>query len=225
MDYRRKNDHVEAALRAEPHKHPGIAGLLVAETEIFSDKNGAHLKIPNKNLVYKFLGRELCEVLGEGQDHRGVDADLSETTQALFRGGKAQGGGVRAENLLGKRVERESRGDGADVAGASDGSAQDGLMAQVDAVKIADGERTATVRSGMAGGPSLGRAKQLERRWPGSGWARAFAGRAGFVHFHIDFQAVVGELHVGIAEIAQAFIGFRVRQVMRDRGKAGALRI
>lgn len=43
-----------------------------------------------------------------------------------------------------------------------------------------------------------------------------------FVHFDLDFEAVVGELNIGIAESSQAFVGFGMGQVVSDMGEPGA---
>ena len=103
---RRKNDDVEATLGAEQKKHAGVAGLFVAEAEIFSDKNGAHLKIADEDLVDKFLWGELCKVEGEGKNDGGVHANRGEAAKALLGGGKAQWGGLRAQNFLRKGIKR-----------------------------------------------------------------------------------------------------------------------
>src|SRR5580658_8011890 len=153
VDYGRKNDDFEAALRAKFLKHAGVAGLFVSEAEILSHKNSAHLKIADEDLIDKFLRRKFGEVVREGENDGGFDAEVRETLEALLGGGDAKRCGVWAKYLLREGIERESGRDGVDFARAGDGGAQDGLVAEVDAVKIADGQRAAAARGAIANGP------------------------------------------------------------------------
>ncbi len=96
----RENDDVETAVGAEQEKHPRVAGLFVAEAEIFADINGANAQIADEDLVHEFFGSESCEVVSEGEDEGGFDAEFGEAAQALLGGGDAQGSGFRAKNFL-----------------------------------------------------------------------------------------------------------------------------
>ena len=155
VNYGRKNDDFEAVLRAKFLKRAGVAGLFVPEAKIFPDKDSADLKTADEDLLDKFLGREFREIVCEGQDYGGVDAEIGEATEALFGGGNAERSGVRSKNFLRQRIEREGGRDRVDFARARDGGFQDGLVAEMDAIKIADGEGAAAGRSGVAFSPGL----------------------------------------------------------------------
>ncbi len=45
VNNRRDDDDVETAINAELEEELGVAGLLVAKAKIFSDKNGANVKV------------------------------------------------------------------------------------------------------------------------------------------------------------------------------------
>jgi hypothetical protein len=101
------------------------------------------------------------------------------------------------------------------------GGAQDGLVTQMDAVKIADGKRAAAPRSRMASGPSLGRRKELKRRRPNCGFVRCRS-IVHLVNVHYDLEAVISKLYIRMPKLAKAFIGFCVGQIVGNVRKPGA---
>ena len=171
------DNHVKAAFGAEPAKQGGVPGLFVAEAEILADENGADLEIVHKNLLDEFLWGEPGESVGEGKNDGGFHVEVREGTQALVLRGKTERRGLRAENFLWRRIERQDSGDGVDVTGAGDGGAVDGLVAKMDAVKIADGDGAAARGRSIMRGPILRRREsaELER------FCRSGVGRT--VHF------------------------------------------
>src|SRR5208282_5795896 len=118
----------EPSLRAQKQKHACIAGLPMTEAKILADKNGAHAEIAYEDLIDKLLRRELREVECERQNHRRIHPYFCEATYALFIGRNAHWSGFRPKNFLRKRFERQGRCNGVKLAGALDGSAQDGLV-------------------------------------------------------------------------------------------------
>ena len=116
----------------------------MAEAKIFSDKNRTDVKIAHEDFVDKFLWRQLCKIVRERKNHGGVHAKSGKTVETLLSGGDAQRGSLRAKNFLRKGIERQCGCHGVDFSSASDSGLQNGLVAEMYAIKIADGERAAS---------------------------------------------------------------------------------
>ena len=193
-------------------------------------------------MLDKILRREPGEFQGEGEDDGGLEMGGGEVREALVVGGEAEGGGVGAQDFGGKRVEGEDGGDGVELLGAGDRGAKDGLMAEMGAVEIADGESAAVTFAGEAFGPGGGggedrdirrKIKSFTLKSDGGGThgetrggvARLSVAEVGIVDGEFDCEAVVGEMDIGVAESAQALGGFGVGQVVGDVGEPGAARV
>src|SRR5579859_427220 len=203
----------ESVAGAEFAEQGDVAGLLVAEAEILSDQDGADVQSAYQDLFDEFLGRETREIEREGKDHGGFQADGAEPSHALGVGGNTERSGFRAEDFARGRVEGQRGGDVVGLRGALDGGAENGLVAQVNAVKIPDGEDAAATGCGVVRGPLLWR---TESKHLGGGRLRdASAGAARrkseYVHANVELQAIVGQLDVLQAELAQTIVGFSVR--------------
>ncbi len=104
-------------------------------------------------------------------------------------------------------------------ASALDNGTQDGLMAEMDAVEIADGEDAATVARGIVSGPGFGAGEDAHGGRPcGACRGSTGGGLRRRIHLHVKLQAIVGELDVMPSKLAEALVGVRVRQIVSDVG-------
>src|SRR5208337_4959999 len=148
--------------------------------------------------------------------------------EALLIGGDAKGRGLWAQNFERGWLERERCGDGAGILGAGHGKGEDALMAEVDAIVIADGNDAAALGGGETGGPVRGGIENGEAAGryvtvDSEGCGGAFDG--GRVGLDVEVEAVVGELDVGIAGLAKAFVGGSVGKFVSDVREPGAARL
>src|SRR6266704_3918157 len=125
------------------------------EAKIFADEDGLYMQIADKNLLDKFSGREPRQVEGERKHHNGFEAEHVEPLHALSVGGKPRRRRLRAKHFPRRRVKRKSRGDRTEGMGVFDGGAKDRLMAQMDAIEVADGQNTGVAISCIARCPGL----------------------------------------------------------------------
>src|SRR5260370_35743724 len=96
-------------------------------------------------------------------------------------------------------------------------------MAEMDAVEIADGEDAATVARGIVSGPGFGAGEDAHGGRPcGACRGSTGGGLRRRIHLHVKLQAIVGELDVMPAELAEALVGVRGRQIVSDGGEPGA---
>src|SRR5260221_248542 len=133
-----------------------IASLLVTEAKIFTHQHGAHTKAAHENLLDEVFGGEAREIQREGKDDGRFEPDGTEPVHALRVGGEAQGSGFRAQNLAGRGVEGQRGGNIFCFARALNDGSQDGLMAQVNAVEVADGQNAAASGGSVMNGPFFG---------------------------------------------------------------------
>src|SRR5712672_67596 len=217
----------KAVARAQFAEQSYVAGLLVAEVKIFAYQDGAHVQAADQNLLDELFGGEAREIECEGKNDGGLQAYGAEPVHALRIGGEAERSGFRAQDSARGGIEGQGGGDVASFRGVLDGGADDGLMAEVDAVEIADGEDAAAAGGGVMSGPLFGGGEGSDGALPGFGWGGdGTAGkRRGGVDAHIELQAVVGHLNMTQAELAQAVVGFRVGQIVGDVGEPGAARL
>ena len=221
----RDHDDVEAELGTEPAEEGGVARLFVAKAKVFADENSADAEGADENLLGEVLRGEAREIVGERQDNGGLEAERSEAAEALGLRGKARRRGFGAKDFLGRRVEGQDGSDGVNIAGSGDGSAKDVLVAEVDAVEVADGEGAAEGR-GKVCGPFLRGRKGAEGRSSDRGWGGiAGGGEISVVELDFQLETVVGEVYVGKAEVAKAVGGLGMGEVMRYVGKPGTARI
>src|SRR5260370_18962733 len=179
----------EAVERAQGAKQGDIAALLMTEAKILAYENGAHLQTTHENALDKVFGSDACEVQGERKHHGGLDAQKTKPLHTLSVGGKAQGSGFRAKDLAGRGIEGECGGHVARFLGAVDDGTQDGLMAEMDAVEIADGKNTAAAGGRIIRGPGFGAGEYSHGGGPCSACRSSAAGglRRRF-HFDVKFQ-------------------------------------
>jgi hypothetical protein len=154
---------IESKLRAEFLQQLYIPGLFVAEMEILANQHGLHMQIAYENLLDEFLGRKPREFEREGQDNGGFETERIEPFQSLRIGREARGRGLRPEYFPRRWVKGKRGGDRMQSLRALDSGAKNRLMAQVDAIEVANGQHTTVPVCGIAQRPSLGRG---ERRQP-----------------------------------------------------------
>ena len=136
----------------------------MAEPEIFADKNGFTMQIADENLLDKFAGGEPRELESEWQNHDSFEAERVEPLHALRVGREPQRGRLRVEHLSRRGIKREGCGDRTEGVGALDGGAKNRLMAQMDAIEVANGQHAGVAEGCIARGPGL---RRRERREPG----------------------------------------------------------
>ncbi|MEK6911276.1 MAG: hypothetical protein AABX36_00540 [Candidatus Thermoplasmatota archaeon] len=132
---------VEAVLAGEAGEELNVAGMAMAEAEVSTDEDGAHGELVEEDAGEKSLGGEAGELEVEAEDENGVEAGAVELCEALCQGADLRRGVGGAKDFEGERVEGDSGGDGGGGAGVFEDAAEDFLVAQVDAVEIADGKR------------------------------------------------------------------------------------
>src|SRR5882757_5672961 len=142
----------EAMACAQFAEQSYVAGLFVAEVKIFAHQDGADVQAAHQNLLDELFGGKAREIEGEGEDDGGLQAYGAEPVHALGIGGEAERSGFRAKDSARGWIESEGGGDVASFRGVLDGGADDGLMAEVDAVEIADGEDAAAPGGGVMSG-------------------------------------------------------------------------
>src|SRR5208283_1233789 len=152
----RVDDDFKTVTHTEIAKEFDITGLAMAEAKIIADHDGADLQLTNENFIHKIFRRERRELRREGKHNGGFDAERAKPLEALLIGGNAERRGLRAEDFERGRFKGERGGDGAGILGASHGKGQDALMAEVDAVVIADGDDAAAFCGGETRGPIRG---------------------------------------------------------------------
>jgi hypothetical protein len=145
--------------RAQLAEQGYVSTLLVAETKIFADQHDAHVKATNENLLDELFRGEAREIESEGKDDGGLETDGAEPIHALGVGGNAQGSGFRAQDSARRRVEGQRGGDVFSFRSVLDGGAQDGLVAEVNAIEITDGQNAAAPGGGVMSGPLFRRSE------------------------------------------------------------------
>ena len=218
----------EAVTHAEFPKKFHVSGLAVAEAEIVADHHGADAQLADENLLHEFGRGERSKLRRERQDHRGFHANRPEPVHALLIRGNPQRRDVGLQYLEWRWFKSDRGGNGAGFFRARDGKLQDLLVADMDAVEIADGHDAPAARRGVAHGPVRGGVEDVDagRRnmyvdsegLGGTLDSRRFGG-------DLKPEAVVRELHVRVAEILQPLIGGLVGQIVRNVRKPGALRL
>src|SRR5881398_1866025 len=164
INYRRKNHDLEAVLRAQSTQEIYVTGLFVAKTEILSNEQGARAQVAKQNLLNKLFGREARQIQRERKHDGGFEPECAETRDALDNGGNLGRRGVRAQDGAGGGIKGQRGGHGVERASARGDGAQNGLMAEVDAVKAADGQHAALIKLAEAGSPRFGRGERGEAR-------------------------------------------------------------
>src|ERR1700720_4996738 len=130
-------------MRAQLAEQSYVTGLPVTEVKIFTYQHSAHMKAAHQDLLDEFFRGESREIEREGKHNGGFQAHGAEPVHALRASGDAEGGRFRTQDLTRGRVEGQRRGDILCFCRAVDGRADDGLMTEMDAVKVPDSEHAA----------------------------------------------------------------------------------
>src|SRR5882762_9931732 len=139
----------EAMARPQFAEQCYVASLFVAEVKIFAYQDGADVQAADQNLLDELFGGEAREIESEGKNDGGLQAYGAEPVHALCVGGKAERSGFWAKDSARGWIEGQGGGDVSCFRGVLYGGADDGLMAEVDAVEIADGEDATSVGGGI----------------------------------------------------------------------------
>ena len=131
----------EAVFASQFLKRESIAGGPIPKAEIVTYQNRARAELSAQNFVYEFLRSQPGDFRREGKNQDFVDALVQQQPSALLGGGK-QAGRTRGSNQLGgMRIESQRRGLPAVLMGDGRYAPHDLLVAYVDTIEIADGNR------------------------------------------------------------------------------------
>ena len=136
---------------AKPRSRPAAArnsGTLpvLAEMEVEPDRHAGGTEAVHQDAADEILRRQARERGVEGQDHGAVEAGGGEQAQLVALVGEPEQRHVRPKKCARMRLEGERRRRGAQVARARHRRRDDGAMAAMHAVEIADGEHRALER-------------------------------------------------------------------------------
>ena len=84
VDDRRNDDDFKAVLRAELHEQRSVAGLFMAEAEVFANEERAEAKLVDENLLHEFFGRQARKLQSKSLDDGGFEANHAEPCGALL---------------------------------------------------------------------------------------------------------------------------------------------
>ena len=121
------------------HQEGVIAGPIFPEAKIIADDQGPYREFIDQDLPHKLSGRERRERRVEPQAHHAVDPAPLKLRYLLTQIRKARRRLMRREKLDRLRFKDQRAGDHMAGAGAGLQLREHGLMAQMHAVKIADG--------------------------------------------------------------------------------------
>src|SRR5690554_1542615 len=133
----------EAVLPSQGRHRVLVTGVAAAEARVVPDDDGARPQSVPQVPGDELLGRQSGEVEGVVEDERGVDADLGEEGEPVGETGEERRRRAGPVDLRGVRVEGEGDGGDPEGAGPVGRGREDGPVAAVDAVKVADGDDTA----------------------------------------------------------------------------------
>lgn len=130
----------EAELAAEVGQKVDVAGLFVAEAEVVADDDGFRGERCAEDVADESVRGHGGEFFSEGEDEEFADAAELHGGDAVLHGGDAFGGAGGGDDVGGMGIEGEG-GGGPFVASGQEGDfAEEFLVAEVDAVKVSDGE-------------------------------------------------------------------------------------
>ncbi len=116
-----------------------LACGVVAEAEVFSLVDLGDVEGVAEDGLGEVVGGGVAEGVGEGEDEGGVEAGGGEEFELAGEWGDEGEGLSGAEDVGGVGVEGDGEGAAAEEARAGDDLGDDGLVAEVDAVEVADG--------------------------------------------------------------------------------------
>lgn len=145
--------YLEAILLAGGDQGVEGAGAAGAEAEVVTDHQPAHVQALHQDLLDEILRREGREMAAEMLHHHPVDAGVGECFELVTQVGDARRGafgraGQLGEELARMRLEGHHRRVQPQLGGGLAHARQEGLVAQMHAVEIADGQRARGARFG-----------------------------------------------------------------------------
>ncbi len=121
-----------------------IALLAMAEAKILADQDGRRLQFLDQHAANEIPGTERGQGAIKAQDERGFQSDGGELLHSLvhrFHHGRRL---ARTQHFQRMRIEGDYGGDALELLGALDHLAKDFLVAEVQAIEIADGKHGAS---------------------------------------------------------------------------------
>src|ERR1700683_4776365 len=156
FNYGRHDLDFKIRARADILEQPYVAALAISEAKIVANQYGFRPQSIYQKYSGKVFGADFCQFGVELQDHGGVDPHGVERSETLLQRGEQGGGGVRPQHSCRMRVKRQHRALQIICARTLCDSAEDFLMAQVDAVKIANGYDRPFARVAKSLNPAFG---------------------------------------------------------------------
>ena len=140
----------EAVARAHGAQQLDVAAALVAVAEVFAHQQPAGVQAAHQQLLDEGLGRHVGQVLVEAFQGDLLDAVVLQRPHLVAQAADLRGNQFGAAALAGEigarmRLEGHDGGSQAAFAGQLADLCQDGLVAAVDAVEIADGYRAGAI--------------------------------------------------------------------------------
>ena len=126
-----------------------VAGAVLAEVKIRADHHRASVHPPNDDPGHELLSGLLRPRHVEGHNHCGVHAASSQKIELLFEVGDQRRGRFRPQHRGGVRIERDDAGLDSSGGRCILRGPNHRLVAEVDPVVEADGERMPSRRRGL----------------------------------------------------------------------------
>ena len=160
-----------------------VSCALVAEGEVRSNGNRSKPAEICGQVPNKIPGRQMAEREIEVKQQRGAEATIRQDLEPLFDGIDQRGGLKRSQNRTGVLIEGDDHGNGLLSRGIGEGLGNDGLVAEVDSIKEAQGQANRKTSPGQLGrmmdNPHRERLHRSEPRCRGErGGAHSVAGLA-----------------------------------------------
>ncbi len=140
---------LEAELRARRLQVGEIAGTLGAEAEVVADQQPARVQPVDQHIAHELLRRLRGEMRIEVLDNHPVDALAAQALQLVAQQRDAGGRAVRHEEFARMRLEGHDRQRQSARVGRRARAGQQGLVAAVHAVEVADGQRAGRAALGI----------------------------------------------------------------------------
>jgi hypothetical protein len=142
---------------AEFRQGAGRAGLFMAEAKIFTNDYGSRLQTFDEYLRNKLLGTEARQPIVKRQDEDALGTGVAQKLQALIETTDQFGDALRSDEHGRMWMKSQHCGTNAMFTRVLAGSFEQGLMAAVNAVEIANGEgaRAEVAMGGLHGKVNL----------------------------------------------------------------------
>ncbi len=131
---------LQTGIAGEAGESLGVAAAVFAEGEVAADHDFRETGKFKLEKSQEVAGTDGGEFAGEGDGVDLSDAAGGDAGLVLGGGGEEERSLVRGEQVGDMRIKRQAGGAAVAVAGGIDRGAEDGLVAQVNAVELAQGQ-------------------------------------------------------------------------------------